>query len=129
MARLHGKDITTITLNAQSLKGDTIHIDTGYDAETHDTTVTGSQWRSFIGGLKLGADISHELFYDNTASTGTWAFLTNLLGAAATTLVISDGVRTMSVSAIVTKLSLPMPVGDMLKITATYKQTGTVTFS
>jgi hypothetical protein len=45
------------------------------------------------------------------------------------TLAFGDGTRSVSVSVIVTALSLPIQVGEMMKITATYKLTGAVTFS
>ena len=129
MARVHGKDLSTLTLNSQSLLADTVALDFTVSAETHDTTTIGDDWKEAIAGLKGGDDISHEMFYDNTATTGTWAFVTNLLGAAATTLSFGDSTRTVSVSVIVKEVSLPIAVGDMMKLTATYQMTGTVTFS
>jgi hypothetical protein len=44
-------------------------------------------------------------------------------------LSFSDGTRTVSMETIVTKLSVPIAVGDMMKVTATHKINGTVTFS
>lgn len=129
MARLHGKDLATLTLNSQSLLADTVALNFEASAAVHDTTTMGDDWLEFTQGLLGGDDITHEMFYNNTNTTGTWAFVTGLLGAAATTLSFGDGTRTVSCSAIVTKCSLPMSVGDMVKFTATYKMTGTVTFS
>src|SRR4051812_5068109 len=102
MARVHGKDLSTLTLGGQSLKTDTIHIDYSDQSDTHDTTTIADQAHEFTPGLTGGDDITHELFYDNTASTGTWAYLTGKLGAASSTLVIGDGTRSISVSVIVT---------------------------
>lgn len=129
MARVHGKDLSTLTLNSQSLLADTVSLEFAASAETHDTTTIGDDWKEATAGLKGGDDISHEMFYDNAVTTGTWAFVTNLLGAAATTLAFSDGTRTVSQSVIVKEVSLPISVGDMMKFTATYQITGTITFS
>jgi hypothetical protein len=129
MARVHGKDLTSLTLNSQALLTDTVSLGFQASAETHDTTTLGDDWREAIAGLKGGDEITHELFYDNTNTTGTYAFLTGLLGAAATTLSFGDGTRTTSGSVIVTKVSTPINVGDMIKVTASYKLTGAVTFS
>lgn len=129
MARVHGKDISALTLNSQTLLADTVALNFEASAATHDVTTIGDDWFEAIAGLKGGDEITHEMFYDNTNTTGTWAFLTNLLGAAATTLSFADGTRTVSVSVIVTKVSMPISVGDMMKFTATYKQTGTISFS
>ena len=129
MSRVHGKDLSSLTLNSQALLSDTVALNFEASAATHDTTTMGDDWLEFTQGLLGGDDITHEMFYNNTNTTGTWAFVTGLLGAAATTLSFGDGTRTVSVSVIVTKVSLPISVGDMMKFTATYKMSGTVTFS
>lgn len=129
MARLHGKDLSSLTLNSQALLSDTVALNFEASAATHDTTTMGDDWIEATAGLKGGDEITHEMFYDNTNTTGTWAFVTNLLGAAATTLSFGDGTRTVSVSVIVTKVSLPIQVADMMKFTASYKLTGAITFS
>lgn len=129
MARVHGKDLSTCTLNSQTLLADTVALNFEASAAVHDTTTMGDDWFESTAGLLGGDEITHELFYNNTNTTGCWAFITALLGAAATTLSFGDGVRTVSVSVIVTKVSLPMAVADMMKMTASYKLTGAVTFS
>lgn len=129
MARVHGKDLSTLSLNAQTLLADTLSLTFKASSEVQDTHTIGDDWKEATPGLKGGDEIEHEMFYDNTVTTGTWAFVSNLLGAAATTLSFGDGVRTVSVSVIVTGVSLSIPVGDMMKFTATYKMTGQVTFS
>ena len=129
MARVHGKDITALTLNSQSLRTDTISLDFKASAQTHDTTTIGDSAIEYTSGLKGGDEIEHEMFYDNTNTTGTWAFVTNLLGGSAVTFSFADGTRTVSVSVIVKAVSLPVSVGDMLKFTATYQATGVTTFS
>lgn len=129
MARVHGKDISTLTLNAQPLLTDTKEINIEASADTHDTTTLGDDWYEATAGLKGGDELSHVMMYDNTAGTGTWAFVTNLLGGAAVSLVLSDGTRTVTVSVIVKKVSLPVKVSDMMMFTATYKCTGTIAFT
>ena len=79
-------------------------------------------------GLQGGDEISHELFYNNTNTTGIWAILTGRFGLSGT-LSFSDGTRTVSMETVLTKLSLPISVNDMMKVTATHKITGAVTFS
>ena len=129
MARIHGKDLSALTLNSQALRTDTLALNFEASAAVHDTHTIGDSWMESTPGLKGGDEITHEMMYDNANTTGTWAFVTNLLGAAATTLSFGDGVRTVSVSVIVTKVSLPVAVGDMMKFTASYKLTGQITFS
>lgn len=129
MPRVHGKDMTTLTLGGQSLLADTVSLDFSASAETHDVTTLSRSWQESIAGLRGGDEISHELMYDNMATTGTWAFLTNRLGGSAVALVISDGTRTITANVIVTKVGLPVKVSDMLRISASYKLTGAVTFS
>lgn len=129
MARVHGKDISTLTLNAQSLLADTKAINLTVSAATHDVTTLGDDWIEHIAGLKGGDTISHEMMYDNTAGTGTWAFVTNLLGGSAVNLAVGDGARTVTLSVIVKQVSMPINVAEMMQFTATYQVTGQVAFS
>lgn len=129
MARVHGKDLTALTLNSQTLLADCISIGFKPKSATHDTTTMGDDWEEATAGLKSGDVIELELFYDNTNTTGTWAFVTNLLGAAATTLSFSDGTRTNAVSVIVAGIDLNAAVNDMMKFKASLKATGAITFS
>lgn len=128
MARLHGKDISVLTLAGQTLLADTIAIGPKVSAEMHETHTMGDDWKEFTAGLKGGDDIEHEMFYDDTVTTGSYAYVCGLLGGAASALAITMGARTFGCNVIVKAVSLPMSVGDMLKITATYTITGTVTF-
>ncbi len=128
MARLHGKDLSTLTLATQSLLSDTISIGPKVSVQTHDTTTFGDDWLEATAGLKGGDEFSHEMFYDNTNTTGTWAYLTSKLGLSCA-LVIGDGTRQISGDVIVTAVDLPIAVAEMMKFTATYKWTGAVTFS
>jgi len=133
MARVHGKDMSSVNVDnsggtAADFKADTMSLDFSVSAETHDTTTIGDSYREFTSGLKGGDDVSHTFMYNNTATTGIWPVYTGRLGIEGT-LSFSDGTRTVSMETVVTKLSLPISVGDMLKATATHKITGTVTFS
>jgi hypothetical protein len=129
VSRVHGKDLSTLTLNSQSLLADTIALDFGLSAATHDTTTMGDDWEEATAGLKKGDDVSHELFYDNANTTGSYYFLTALVGGAAVPLSFGDGTRTTACNVIVTGVSTPYSVNDMVKIKATYKPTGAVTIS
>ena len=133
MARVHGKDISSINVDNAAgtpadFKADTMSLDFAVSAATHDTTTIGDSWIEYTAGLKGGDDLSHEVLYDNTNTTGNWVVYSNRLGVSGT-LSFSDGTRTVSMETIVTKLSVPIAVGDMIKVTATHKLNGAVTFS
>ena len=133
MARVHGKDITSINIDnaggtAADFKAETISLDFSASAETHDTTTIGDSFREFTSGLKGGDDVSHTFMYNNTSTTGIWAVYTGRLGIS-NTLDFTDGTRTVSMETIVTKLTMPIAVGDMIKCTATHKINGAITFS
>ena len=133
MARVHGKDITSINIDnaggtAADFKAETISLDFSASAETHDTTTIGDSFREFTSGLKGGDDVSHTFMYNNTSTTGIGAVYTGRLGIS-NTLDFTDGTRTVSMETIVTKLSMPIAVGDMIKCTATHKINGAITFS
>ena len=133
MARVHGKDITSINIDNAAgtpadFKAETISLDFSASAETHDTTTIGDSFREFTSGLKGGDDVSHTFMYNNTSTTGIWAVYTGRLGIS-NTLDFTDGTRTVSMETIVTKLSMPIAVGDMIKCTATHKINGAITFS
>jgi len=133
MARVHGKDITSINIDnaagtAADFKAETISLDFSASAETHDTTTIGDSFREFTSGLKGGDDVSHTFMYNNTSTSGIWAVYTGRLGIS-NTLDFTDGTRTVSMETIVTKLSMPIAVGDMIKCTATHKINGAITFS
>lgn len=121
--------MTAFSINAQSLIGQLIDMTWEDSADVHDTTVVGDDNKSFTPGLRGGDQVSANFFYDNTNTTGTYAFLTNLIGAAATAMSFSDGTRTTAIDVIVQKVSLPVKVADMLRITATFQCTGAVTYS
>jgi len=107
---------------------DTKELNFKVSAQTHDVTTLGDDWLEFVAGLKGGDEFDHVVMYDNTNTTGTWAKYTSIHGGVAGTLSFGDGVRTVSMSTIVTGLSLPINVADMIQITATHKITGAVTF-
>lgn len=133
MARVHGKDLSSLSVDNAAgtpvdLKADTMSLDFSASAETHDTTTIGDQWREFTAGLKGGDEISHSILYDNTNTTGNWAVYNARLGVSGT-LTFGDGTRSATMETVVTKLSMPVAVGDMIKVTATHKLNGAVTFS
>jgi len=133
MPRVHGKDLTALAVDNAAgtpvaMLADTISLDFGVSVETHDTTTLGDDWMEATAGLLGGDDISQELFYDNTNTTGNWAVLTARLGIIAT-LSFTDGTRTVSMETLITKLGLPIAVNDMMKVSVTHKITGVVTFS
>lgn len=132
MARLHGKDLTTVSVDdaggtPRDLKAETVSIDFGPSAEIHDTTTIGDQWREATAGLKDGAEITHEAFYEDTATTGTWVVYTGRLGVVGT-FQAGTVSRSFSCETIVTKVGMPVTVGDMVKLSVTHKVTGAVTF-
>ena len=133
MARVHGKDLSSLGVDDSggsvvSMLAETISLDFKHSVETHDTTTLGDDDKEFTAGLKGGDTFDHEIFYNNTTTTGIWAIYTARLGVSGT-LSFSDGTRTVSMETIVTALSLPIKVNDMLKATATHQITGAVTYS
>ena len=130
MARLLGKDVSTITIHGTDMKADTLSIDFGTSVDAIDSTTIGDSWKEVTAGLKGGDSIAHTLMYDNTATTGSWAVYTGkLTGGALANITIADGSRTIVAQTLVTNLSLPIAVADMLKITATHQISGPVTFT
>ena len=133
MARVHGSDLTAVNIDdasgsAVDYKAETLAINWGVSVETHDTTTIGDQWHEFTSGLKGGDDLSHECMYNNTNTTGIWVIMAARLGIEKT-FGFTDGTRTISMETIITNLSIPITVGDMIKFTATHQITGAVTFS
>lgn len=135
MARVHGKDFTSISMDdsggtGREIKAEVISLDLKTSADTHDTTTIGDSWKEVTAGLKGGDEITINMFYNNaaTASGGTYLLVTGRLGVEGT-LSVTDGTRTMSAETIVTGFSLPINVADMTKLSVTHKLTGTVTFS
>jgi hypothetical protein len=117
-----------LTLGGQTLLADTTSIEVPLDAETEETTTLGDVWKEFTAGLLGGGQVKHTLFYNNTVTTGSYAYLTGkLIAKAAVALVISDGVRTITGDVLVTNVTWPIPIADMMKLTATYQQTGAQT--
>lgn len=132
MARLYGKDVAVSVDNSSGtpviMTSETTAISIEPGGDVHETTTMGDSWDEFTAGLKRGGDVIHELFFEDTATTGVWAvYVARLLVTG--TLSITMGARSISCETIVTKLSPPMDVGNMVKFTATHKVTGAVTFS
>ncbi len=132
MGRLHGKDFLTITVHSTDMKADTLQLNFGVGQDVIETTTIGDQWKEFTASLKGGNTFDHVLFFDNTATTGSWAAYVaryNAATAANVTLISATGLGTIVTQTLVTNLSLPITVNDMLRITATHQQTGPVTIS
>ena len=129
---MHGKDLSSLSVDdasgaARNLLTETIGIDFSTSADTHDTTTMGDDWKEFTAGLKGGDTFTHEVFYNNTATTGTTAVYRGRVGVAGT-FSFSDGASTASMETIVSNVSESYSVADMIKITATHQITGAVTF-
>lgn len=135
MARVHGKDLSSLSIDDSggtpvAMLTETISLDFGVSVETHDTTTLGDDWKEFTGGLLGGDSISHEMMYDNAASTGTYDFfMKRLIDGRSGTLKWNDGTRTTSVETLVTGVSQPISVADMMMVTVTHQMTGAVTVS
>lgn len=133
MARVHGKDLTAVSVDDSggtpvAMLTETTSLDFQVSVETHETTTMGDDWKEFTPGLQGGDTFVHNLFYNNTNTTGVWVIYTARFGIAGT-FSFTDGTRTVSMETIVTNLSLPVAVGDMMMIAATHQITGAVTFS
>jgi hypothetical protein len=134
VARLHGSDLSLLDVDDSSgatvsLLAETLSLNFSLSADTHDTTTIGDDWHEFTAGLKGGDEISHECFYNNSSGAlRTYLLYTSRLGLAGT-LSFGDGVRTTAMETIVTKVSKPVQVADMVKLTASHKITGAVTIS
>lgn len=134
MARVHGKDLASVQVAdsgsvARDLRPETIALNFEVSAQTHDTTTIGDQWIRATAGLKGGDEFDHEVFYDNVAATGTHALYAARLGGPPQTFSFGDGVRTVSMTTIVTQISEAWKVDEMTKMKVTHKITGAVTFS
>lgn len=103
-------------------------LDFSVSAETHDTTTLGDDWKEFTPGLNGGDNVTHEMMYDNANSTGTYAFMFARLGVSGT-LKFGDGVRTTTMETIITNVSQPISVGDMIMLNVTHQITGAVVVS
>ena len=132
MSRLHGKDLTILDVDdtagsTAAFLAFTKSLDFTVSAETHDTTTLGDDYKEFTAGLLGGDSVTHEMMYDNsTGAAGTYQFMMSRLGVSGT-LKWSDGVRTTSVETIVTGVSTPISVADMVMLTVTHQLTGAVT--
>ena len=128
MARVLGKDITSIDIDSTagtttSMLANTIALNVEISAETHETHTMGDSWKESTPGLKGGNTITHEFFHD-PVSTGTLLYWQRVQHSAPLTLSWSDGTSTYTVETLVTNVSQPMAVGDMIKVTATHLMSG-----
>lgn len=133
MSRIHGKDLSTVSVDTAAgaltaLLADTVAVDFSHAADTHDSTTMGDDAHEFTPGLLGGNTFTHEVMYDNAASPASWALYSARVGVLGT-FTISDGVRTISMETIVTNLSVPFRVNDIVKFVATHLISGQVTYS
>lgn len=131
MARVHGKDLASLSVDdsggiPRSLLAETVSISFPQQADLHDTTTMGDDDHEFTAGLKQGGTISHEVFFENTASSGTDAVYSGRVGVAGT-LSWGDGTVTYSCETIVESYEITASVSDMVKATASHRITGAVT--
>ena len=86
-----------------------------------------STWKTFIGGLKDGGDLTFELAYDPSDSGHQQILADAGAGELACTVTWSDA-KTTEFGAIITSLSTGAAMDDKLTLSATMKITGSVTF-
>ena len=131
MARVHGKDLTSLNVDdsggtPRDLLAHTISLTFPQSADLHDTTTMGDDWHEFTAGLKGGGSVTHEGFYENTATTGPDAVYNGRIGVAGT-LSFGDGTVTYSMETVVENYELNPTVADMMKFRATHRITGAIT--
>ena len=130
MARVHGKDLTSLSVDDSggtpaSLLAQTVSLTFPQSADLHDTTTMGDDWHEFTSGLKGGGSITHEVFYENTASTGPDAVYNGRIGVAGT-LSFGDGTVTYACETVVESYEITANVSDMIKARATHRITGAI---
>lgn len=99
-------------------------------ADVHETTTYGKSWKTRIGGLK-DASFSIGGIYD-AAAGGPEAILRPLVGGAATAYEWgpegnASGKPKYTGSVVVESYQQSVPVGDVIRWTATLQNTDTVT--
>lgn len=99
-------------------------------ADIHETTTYGNAWKTRIGGLKDGS-FSIGGIYDSAAG-GPEATIRPLVGGAATAYEWgpegnTSGKPKYSGTVVVESYQQSVPVGDVIRWTATLQNTGTVT--
>jgi hypothetical protein len=108
-----------------SLLAQTVSLTFPQSADLHDTTTMGDDWHEFTSGLKGGGSITHEVFYENTASTGPDAVYNGRIGVAGT-LSFGDGTVTYACETVVESYEITANVSDMIKARATHRITGAI---
>ncbi len=129
MARVGGENLSSLTLAGVSILADTLELNPPISVEMRDTHTLGDTWKEATAGLKGGDDWTLKMFYNNSATTGSWALLTGLLGSTATQLVFSDGTRSVSGQVLVSNVAPPITVGAMVLLNATLRLTGSTTLT
>ena len=133
MARVHGKDIASLSVDdsggtPRSLLAETVSFTFPQSADLHDTTTMGDDWHESTAGLKGGGTIAHEMFYDNTATTGPDVVYNGRIGVAGT-FSWGDGTVTYSCETVVESYEITGNVGDMVKARANHRITGAISRS
>lgn len=128
MGRVLGSSLTAMTYNSKDIRADCKSMDFPQDSDTEDTTCfADGGYHTFAGTLKGGGDISLDMYYNNQASTSEgYLFWTANLGTSAV-FSWSDGTRTVTVNAIVTKIPTKWTPGALGMNTISLKQTGAIT--
>ena len=101
--------------------------------DTHETTVQGDTFKSFVGGLIEGEG-SAVLQYDNAASGETATFMDGILTtgdpATASFELFPDsasGTKKISFSGLITNFEQTSTLGDVTTISIQFKPSGTIT--
>lgn len=99
-------------------------------ADLHETTTFGKAWKTRIGGLKDGSFSIGGIF--DSATGGPEETIRPLVGGAATTFEYgpegnTTGKTKYTGTVVVESYQQSVPVGDVIRWTATLQNTGTVT--
>lgn len=136
MARMHGKDVR-VYLGKRDVSGDLVSIDVSASAETHDiTTFASADHRQAKAGLQMW-EASFAALYETEAAPNVTTIGrqlesligVNTAGAAVVSVYVDDAnspgnTGWLGGEATLTKMSQPVSVADLIKITATLQGNG-----
>ncbi len=133
MAFIHSKgSVIKISNSGASLIDVSAYADSydfGRTIATHDVTVLGNNSLAFIIGLKDGDDFSISFLWDATIEAqmnGIFGIATNPTYEIAPEGT-ATGKRKLTGSCILTKIGMPVKVGDKVLLPCTFKKSGDVT--
>lgn len=113
-----GSDITSMVLAFNGFK---------ITGKTEDGTPFGTAWMvNVFGGLKNGADITLDTFYDDTVTTGSNAIF-NAVGTTVAMIITWGGTKTSAFSALIGDYERLPKIGAKTRAIVTMKITGAVT--